>query len=102
MDLEKFKEGVALFNQGHFFEAHEVWEEIWLKDRKSESGKMLMGMIQWAAALLKRRKKEPRAALSLAKSALAKLETIDPKTASVWGLPLEKWLREIKEFTAKS
>src|SRR5207244_5513798 len=27
---EKFQKGVAQFNHGHFFEAHETWEEIWL------------------------------------------------------------------------
>src|SRR5207302_8977166 len=27
---EKFQKGVEQFNHGHFFEAHETWEEIWL------------------------------------------------------------------------
>jgi len=100
MDLEKFKEGVSLFNRGLFFEAHEVWEEIWLKDKKSETGRLLMGLIQWAAALLKEKQGKGKPALSLAKSALEKLERVNQKTARSLGLDLEKWIDEIKQKTS--
>lgn len=100
MNQQKFKEGVALFNSGRFFEAHEAWEEIWLKDRNSETGKMLMGLIQWSAALLKDQKNQPKAALSLAQSAFTKLKSVDQKIAAAWGLNLEEWLEKIKDFLA--
>lgn len=28
-----FDEGIDLFNRGYFFEAHDVWEEIWQEER---------------------------------------------------------------------
>ncbi|MGH2566860.1 MAG: DUF309 domain-containing protein, partial [Bacteroidota bacterium] len=42
-------EGVALFNRGKFWEAHEVWEELW-KRRREESRIFFQGIIQAAAA----------------------------------------------------
>jgi predicted metal-dependent hydrolase len=45
-----FGEGIALFNQGRFFEAHEAWEEIW-RSTTPEPRDLLQGLIQVAAAL---------------------------------------------------
>jgi len=46
---EKFLKGLEQFNQGHFFEAHETWEEIWLPTAEPERT-FLQGIIQVAAA----------------------------------------------------
>src|SRR5579862_4671565 len=32
----RFRRGVAQFNAGHFFDAHETWEEIWLQSLEPE------------------------------------------------------------------
>jgi uncharacterized protein len=40
--------GRRLFNSGRFFEAHEVWEEAWLREA-GESRQLLQGLIQIAA-----------------------------------------------------
>src|SRR5262245_51768794 len=32
----EYLEGVVQFNSGHYFEAHEIWEEIWLKSSGEE------------------------------------------------------------------
>lgn len=69
----KFQEGVEHFNHGRFFEAHEAWEELWLKDRKSPKGILLMGLIQLAAWQIKLRENRPLAARRLAESARQKL-----------------------------
>jgi len=45
-----FGEGIALFNQGRFFEAHEAWEEIW-RSTTPEPKDLFQGLIQVAAAL---------------------------------------------------
>jgi predicted metal-dependent hydrolase len=45
-----FGEGIALFNQGRFFEAHETWEEIW-RSTTPEPKDLFQGLIQVAAAL---------------------------------------------------
>jgi predicted metal-dependent hydrolase len=45
-----FREGIDLFNQGRFFAAHEVWEEIWRSTTPEPKG-LFQGLIQVAAAL---------------------------------------------------
>jgi uncharacterized protein len=45
-----FREGIDLFNQGRFFAAHEVWEEIW-RSTTPEPKELFQGLIQVAAAL---------------------------------------------------
>ena len=47
---ERFEEGMRLFNQGNFFEAHEVWEERWREAAGAERI-FYQGMIQAAVAL---------------------------------------------------
>ena len=46
---EKFERGLRHFNAREFFEAHEVWEEIWLVEDEPEKT-FLQGIIQIAAA----------------------------------------------------
>jgi len=46
---EKFERGLRHFNAHEFFEAHEVWEEIWLVEDEPEKT-FLQGIIQIAAA----------------------------------------------------
>ncbi len=45
----KFRRGLEQFNAGHFFDAHETWEEIWLRSAEPEKT-FLQGIIQIAAA----------------------------------------------------
>jgi uncharacterized protein len=49
-ETKKFQRGVALFNAGEYFEAHEVWEELWLA-ASGEERTFLQGLIQVTAAL---------------------------------------------------
>jgi predicted metal-dependent hydrolase len=46
---EKFERGLKHFNAREFFEAHEVWEEVWLNEDEPEKT-FLQGIIQIAAA----------------------------------------------------
>ena len=45
----RLQEGISLFNEGHFFESHEVWEALCL-DSEEEQKPFLEGLIQLAAA----------------------------------------------------
>lgn len=49
MDREAFSRGVALFNSGHFFDAHEVLEDVWRAAPEPER-RFLQGLIQLAVA----------------------------------------------------
>jgi uncharacterized protein len=43
----EFRRGMELFNQAHFFDAHEVWEDVWRAAPAPEKN-FLQGLIQLA------------------------------------------------------
>jgi len=69
----KFQQGVALFNAGKFFEAHEVWEDLWLAEPAPEKT-FLQGLIQLAAAFLHAGRGNMRGAQSLLAAGIVKIE----------------------------
>lgn len=50
MDIERYRRGIQLFNQRHFYDAHEIWEDAW-RDERGPERKFLQGLIQVAVAL---------------------------------------------------
>lgn len=44
--------GVAAFNAGRFFEAHEIWEALW-NETVGEEKRFVQGLVQLAAGYLK-------------------------------------------------
>jgi predicted metal-dependent hydrolase len=66
------------FNQGLFFEAHEVLEKIWLPQRKEKNGPFYKGLIQLAGAFVHLQKNRLRPAGALLKLARANLERYRP------------------------
>lgn len=71
-DTEKFQSGVRHFNAGRFFEAHEVWEELWLAAEEPEKT-FLQGLIQIAAAFHHHERGNARGRQSLLAAGIAKL-----------------------------
>ena len=69
---EKFELGLAHFNSRKFFDAHEVWEEIWLIEAEPEKT-FLQGLIQLAAAFHHYERGNPSGAESLLASGIVKL-----------------------------
>ena len=50
-DHENFSTGLALFNRGHFFDAHEALEDVWRSvPRGQPLRRHLQGMVQLAVA----------------------------------------------------
>jgi uncharacterized protein len=50
----KFLRGVELFNAGYYWEAHEVWEELWhVERRQGPTAEVLKALIKLAAAGVK-------------------------------------------------
>jgi uncharacterized protein len=47
----RYLAGIVLFNRGDFFEAHEVWESLWMETFTPEK-KFYQGLIQAAVGLL--------------------------------------------------
>jgi predicted metal-dependent hydrolase len=62
------------FNRQLFYEAHEVLEQLWLKDKYGPNGAFYKGLIQLAGAFVHLQKNRPRPAAALFKLALANLE----------------------------
>ena len=48
-DADRIRDGLRLFNEQHFFEAHEVLEDVWHNER-GEPRLFLQGLIQICAA----------------------------------------------------
>jgi predicted metal-dependent hydrolase len=72
--LDPFYEGYFdRFNRGQFYEAHDVLEQLWLKDRQGPNGAFYKGLIQLAGAFVHLQKERLRPSTALFKLALANL-----------------------------
>jgi hypothetical protein len=77
-DVGQWRQGLALFEEGAFWEAHEAWEELWqMCDKQSSAGLVLRGLIQAAAACLKSVRDEERGVSILAARAAATLRSAE-------------------------
>jgi predicted metal-dependent hydrolase len=56
--------GIELFNQGHYWEAHEAWEEAWMPDRHGPDSGFYKGLIQVAAGCLHYTRRNRRGSLN--------------------------------------
>jgi uncharacterized protein len=70
---QAFRRGIEQFNSGHFFEAHETWEEIWLQSPEPDNT-FLQGIIQITAAFHHHSRGNLRGARSLLEAGLARLD----------------------------
>jgi predicted metal-dependent hydrolase len=90
-----FREGIELFDQGRFFEAHEAWEEIW-RSTTPEPKRFFQGLIQVAAALHQfrdlKRKDGPRRTLAKGR------RNLEPYAPSTLGIDVEGLLRSVGEW----
>lgn len=56
----RWREAVALFEAGYYWEAHEAWESLWhFVGRSGPVGDCLKGLIKWAAAGVKAHEGRP-------------------------------------------
>jgi uncharacterized protein len=78
MDYDvRYLGGVHFFNEGEFFEAHEVWESVWLETSGPER-RFYQGLIQAAVALYHFGNGNLRGAVKLYGSSLGYLEHFAP------------------------
>jgi len=73
---ETLREGIDLFNQERFWEAHEVLEEIWHPATGVERD-IIQGLILTAAALVHYQKNENAVCVSILGRAMEKLSALD-------------------------
>jgi predicted metal-dependent hydrolase len=77
--------GIAEFNAGAFFEAHEVWEELW-NDSEGEEKRVVQALVQIAAGYHKLEIGVAGGAMKLFTRALGLLDDVRP---AVFPLPLD-------------
>ncbi len=94
----RFAEGIELFNQGKFFEAHEVWEQVWKTAVGSEKV-FYQGLIQVAAALLHAQRGNHRGAVSVYAKSRPKL---DQFPAVCMKIELALFRSELAHYFAKT
>ena len=91
-DDPRFLEGIACFNHRDFFEAHEVWEEIWREDQ-GPSRRFYQGLIQLAVCLHHFRNGNTRGAKRLCLSGNGYLEPYRPTHL---GIDLDRLLKDMQ------
>lgn len=92
----RYLQGIACFNDRLFFEAHEAWEEIWMKCR-GESREFYQGLIQVAVCLHHFGRGNTRGARKLFHSSLRYLDPYRP-----WhlGIDLDRLLHDVRRCCA--
>jgi predicted metal-dependent hydrolase len=93
--LEKklYYDGIQLFNEGEFFDAHEVWEDCW-HEAYGLKYEFYQGMIQCAVALEHYRRSNPRGVVSLYDSYRKHMRDV-PET--FMGLDVKGFLSAMRE-----
>lgn len=86
------------FNRQLFYEAHDVLEAIWLKDRHSPKGLFYKGLIQLAGAFVHLQKSRPGPAAALFRLARENLRTAP---AVFEQLDVAEVLRVIEDWLAR-
>jgi predicted metal-dependent hydrolase len=90
--------GILFFNDRDFFEAHEVWEDLWLNTAGPER-KFFQGLIQAAVALYHFGNSNLRGALKLYHSSRDYLKTFEP---AYLGLDLLGFAKQMERCFAEA
>lgn len=89
-----FHEGLRLFNEQEWFDAHETWEDIWVM-ASGERKLFYQGLIQCAVVMEHVRRGNPRGVRAVWKTAQSKFEGLP---AIYMGIDIRKLLAD--EFAA--
>jgi predicted metal-dependent hydrolase len=73
----RYLAGIVLFNRGDFFEAHEVWEDLWM-ETAGDPRRFYQGLIQAAVGLCHFCNGNVRGALKLYRSARDYMQRFGP------------------------
>jgi hypothetical protein len=92
--------GLHLYAHGFFWEAHEVWEAVWLATApNSQERHLLAGLIQLANASLKLEMAQPKAALRLLRASQDHLA--ECRNSSLLGLDPGALARDVGAFAGR-
>ena len=77
LERKLYYDGIELFNEHEYFDAHEAWEDVWHMAYGIKHD-FYQGLIQCAVALEHYRRSNPRGVVSLYKSYLPKFKDVPP------------------------
>lgn len=92
-----FYRGLHLFNQRQFFEAHEVWEDLWRPLPQGQPKRFYQGLIQCAVALLHAQRGNSTGARRVWLRAQGKFQGLP---ATYLGLTIAPFLADMSHFLA--
>jgi uncharacterized protein len=98
----RFLRGVALFDAGYYWEAHEVWEGLWhAEGRRGATADVLKGLIKLAAAGVKVREGREAGVRTHARRAEESLAAARARGgAHQLGLDLDDWIDRARAIAA--
>jgi predicted metal-dependent hydrolase len=88
--------GIDLYNGGHFWNAHEAWEEVWLESERGLRG-FYQGLIQVSAAFVHVTRNRYPGGVKLLGEGIEKLQKYPPSFMGVELGPLVKGARAARE-----
>ncbi len=88
----RFRQGIAYFNQGYFFEAHDTFEEMWM-DERHKSKRFFQGLVQVSTGFYHLVMKNAKGAESQLTKGLGKLHAYAPEYL---GLDVGHLIGEVK------
>lgn len=77
--MDALRAGVAVFDSGYYYAAHDVWEAAWLEERDD----LLQGLIQYSGAVHHARERNWEGCVRLAGSAREYLGSADARGVNV-------------------
>lgn len=91
-----FRRGIALFNAGYYWEAHEAWEGLWhAHGRQGPTADLIKGLIKLAAAGVKVRQGQRHGVVTHARRAAALFASVRDRVGrgrGHIGLDLDAWI----------
>ena len=91
--IKNLDEGIRLFNEGQFFECHEVLEDLWIEDR-SEYRELIQGLIKVAVAFYHVKEDNVKGAVKVLSNGLQQLE---PYVGRETPVELDTWIVDLGE-----
>jgi len=88
--------GIDLYNAGHYWNAHEAWEEVWLESERGVRG-FYQGMIQISAAFVHVTRNRYPGGVKLLGEGIEKLEKYPASFMGVELAPLVEGARKARE-----
>ena len=92
MHDQRYLKGIAHFNNREFYDAHEVWEELW-HEPLGEANAFVQGLIQFATALHHFEAHNLKGTKLLYEAGVDLLKPFEEK---YWDLPVKKLLEDMR------